>query len=378
MIMKKLEINKFDSIEVNIIRKLDREFIKEWSILVNQTENAHFFNTPAWFVSCLDAYNIYEYFIFAAYKGYVLVGVLPLVKEKKFGMDVYTTPGKRYLEKSSILVKSNSPYILNKLISEVLEYGNIYLTEVSEEIAESLSINKKKGLLTLSSINPYIRLNENPLGTLADKQIKRIKGKINNNFENLRFGHFRNNLGTHLQSVFELEGRSSKKLAGKDSFADLKIRELFISLINYAKGFVVIDFVYHKSSPIVSSFGFVFKDRYLAYHTSFDNNFRSFIPGKLITFNMLTKLYEEGFSLFDFSRGHNEFKNDFTKNYVFQYDFYYSKNPLIRIWWESIHLARRLKARLIKNKRSLDGEYLFRRYKNSPIALDKMKDYALR
>lgn len=365
-------------LDIQIIRILDSEFIRKWSNLVNLSEHAHFFNTPQWFISCLDTYDINEYYIFTAYQEDELVGVLPLIKERKFAAEVFASPGKRYLEKSSILVKSSSTYILNKLISEVLKYGNIYLTEVSEEIAESLSINKKNGLLTLSSINPYIRLNENPLGTLADKQIKRINGKINNNFDNLKFCHLRNNLGIRLQSIFELEDKSSKKMAGKESFSNPAVRRLFTCLINYAKEFVVIDFVYFKNLPIVSSFGFVFKNRYLAYHTSFDNNFRSFIPGKLITYNMLTKLREEGVSLFDLGRGHNEFKNDFTKYYVFQYDFYYSKNPLIRLWWESINLARRLNQHLLKNDKSLDGEYLFRRYKASLVSLDKVKDYAFR
>ena len=365
MIMKKLE--------VKIIRKLDNDFIEKWSNLVNGSVHAHFFNTSAWFISCLNTYDINEYYIFAAYEKGELVGVLPLIKSKKFFVDVFASPGKKYLEKSTILLRNGNSYILEKIISKVARYGNIYFSEVSEVIASSLSKGKfKAGLLTLSSINPFINLKESSLGTLSKKQRQKITSKIKKNLHNLKFGHYRDNLGPYLQNIFELEGRSSKKLAHKDSFADLTIRKLFTSLINYAKGYVIIDFVYYKNLPIVSSFGFVYKDRYLAYHTSFDNNFRSFIPGKLITFKMLTKLCEEGFSLFDFSRGHNEFKNDFTKNYVFQYDFYYSKNALIRAWWEGINFARRLKQLLVRSNNSLDSKFLFKKFGESKFQFPKL------
>lgn len=352
-------------IEIQIIQKLDSDFIKKWSALVNSSVNAHFFNTPQWFISCIDTYDIKEYFVFAAYYENELVGILPLVKEKKFGIEVFASPGKRYLEKSTILVKDDNYQILTKLINEVCKYGNIYLTELSEEIAEMLSKNQGKGLLTLSSINPYIRLKDNPFGSISKKQKNRITGKIRKNLGNIKFVHLRNNLGFHLQTVFDLETRSSKKLANKGSFSDAKIRKLFTSLINYAKGYISIDFILYNNQPIVSSLGFVFKDRYLAYYTCYDNNFRDYFPGKILTYFMLSKLREERVEVFDFSRGHNSFKNDFTKNWEFQYDFYFSKNPLIRIWWEGINNLRRLKQILIRDDSSLDADFLFNKYKSN-------------
>ena len=332
---------------------------------MNGSVHAHFFNTPAWFISCLNTYDINEYYIFVAYQGHELVGILPLVKEKKFGIDVFVSPGRRYLEKSTILVIDNNYQILNKLINEVGKHGNIYLTELSEEITHMLSKDQEEGLLTLSSINPYILLKDNPFGSLSEKQKKRITGKIRKNLGNFKFVHIRNNLGFHLQTVFDLETRSSKKLANKDSFSDAKIRKLFTSLINYAKDYISIDFILYKNLPIVSSLGFIFKDRYLAYYTCYDSNFRDYFPGKILTYFMLTKLSEERMEVFDFSRGHNSFKNDFTKNWEFQYDFYFSKNPLIILWWEGINSLRRMKQILIKNDQSLDNDFLFKKYKSN-------------
>jgi len=350
------------NLKTEIIKKIDSKFIEEWKALVDQSESANFFNTYEWHRTCSEVYVNEDDFIIAVYQNNKLVGILPLTKEKRFGIDVLTSPGKRYLEKSSILVKDNSKYVLAYLIEAALDKGNLYLPEVSEDMAQILLKMKPNGLLTLSSINPFIEFNDNPLGSLTKKQEKRILGKIKRNIKDLRFGHFRNNLDEHLASIVDLEKRSAKKLDGKDSFSDMKIRKLFGSLIKYAKNNVVINFMYYKDTPFVSSFGLVFRNSYLAYHTSYDNDFRSLIPGKMITFNMLLKLSKEKLSLFDLGRGHNVFKKEFTNKHVAQYDFYYSRNLPIRGLWKSINAARRIKQVLLKTKNSYDGEYLFRRF----------------
>ena len=355
-------------IKVVIIKQLDEAFIGKWSTLLNYSKNTHFFNTPQWFSSCLNAYDIKEYFIFAAYQGSGLVGVLPLIKSKKFFVDVFASPGEKYLEKSSVLAKNENPRIINEIISQVLKNGNIYLAETPEKITAILAKRKSRGILTLSSINPYIQIEDFPFGTISEKHKKRIAGIIKKNSANLKFGHYRNNLSEHLQSVFELESRSSKKQDHKDCFSNPDNRRLFKSLIKHAGKDIVINFVYFKNLPIVSSFGFIFNNTYLAYHTSYDKDFSYLIPGKILTYNMLIKLREEGVDLFDFSRGHNEFKNDFTKMFAFQYDYYYSTDSLIRIWWEVINFARRLKANIFKNNRSLDGYCLFKKYPLRSIA----------
>lgn len=350
------------NLKIKIIKKIDSKFTKEWDTLVKHSKNASIFNTYQWHRSCMGAYGVKDDLIFTVYQGEDLVGILPLTKEKKFAVEVLTTPGKRHLEKSSILIKDNNPYILAYLLEAVLDYGNICLSEVSEEITQLLSIIKSNGLLTLSSINPYIELKHNPLGSLTKKQEKRILGKMKKNIKDLKFGHFRDNLDFHLKSIIELELRSSKKIVGKDSFSDEKIRKLFSELIKNAKGNVAISFVYYKNLPIVSSFGLVFGKTYLAFHTSFDDKYRSLIPGKMITYNMLLKLRNEGVSLFDLGRGHSVFKKEFTSKRLPQYDFYYSRNPLIRIWWKGINVARRIKISQFKKNNSLDNYYLFKTY----------------
>lgn len=50
---------------------------------------------------------------------------------------------------------------------------------------------------------------------------------------------------------------------------------------------------------------------------------------------LLTRLQGLGVEMFDFLRGTSQFKRDFTPFFIQQYDVYYSKNLIIRLWWRA-------------------------------------------
>lgn len=353
-----------NNIEVKIIKEITPDFIHQWQKLWEDSSYGHFFNSVYCILACLKAFKIKEYWIFTVFKDGKLVVILPLIKTRKFGVKVFSSPGKKYIEKSTLLLTDKDKNLLDHLMTEIAKIGNIYLTEVPEEIADRLSADKQHSLISLSSINPFITLDENPYRYLTKKQKSKIVNKIKKNIGSLSYGHYRDNLDKHLETVFQIENKSSKKLKRKDSFSNTEIKDLFKALVNIARQYVVIDILYFNGLPIVSGLGLMFKNKYLAYHTAYVNDFRELIPGKMLTFCMLSRLRNEGVSLFDFSRGHNVFKGEFTNKHLLQYDYYYSINPLVRILWNAINSLRRLKQVVIRNRYSLDGYYLFRKYED--------------
>lgn len=352
-----------NKIETKIYKNINKIFLNDWQILWNDSDCGHFFNSPKWFQICLETFKPKQYFIFATYQNGELKAVLPLTKSKKFGITVLCSLGGKHLEKSSIFIADDNAQILSSMISKIEKKGNLFLSEVGEELAVGIEKIKPNVLNSTISINPYIGLYADPRRYLSKKQARQFNNLFNKYDSRLKHGHYKKNLKRYLNTVFNVELKSTKKLKGKDIFSDEIARKLYKNIIKIAPEHVIVDVLYFGNTPVVTMFGLNYKNKYLAFHTSYRLDYRKLNPGKILLYKMINKLHKEKFNFFDFSRGGHMLKREFTPNFKLQYDVYHSTKVFVRYWWGFINMLRRIKAWLGKNDYSLDGEYLFKRLK---------------
>lgn len=311
---------------------IDDDFLNSWHALWEQSDDGHFFNTPEWFLTYLAIKPQTKYLIITLKDGDTLTAVLPLVHEKQFGIPVLRGPGGKFLNKSSLLMKSYAKAPLKELFAYLMQVDNIYLSEVSQELADMIQSFSKVTLKKESSLNPYLPLEPDPFHYLSSKNRSQIRGILRKNEANVEHKVFVGDRHA-LEVAFEIDSRSSKKKQGKATFVSDRDKAFCLELIERMPKNVVIDLLYYNKIPIVYSIGFTYKKIYHAFNTAFDAEYRFLRPGKLLAYLRVKALAEEGYTLLDFGRGNSVLKQEFTKEAKLQYDIYYSSNPVIRSWW---------------------------------------------
>lgn len=317
----------------NIITRytIDQEFLRKWRQLWEQSIEGHFFNTPDWFVASCKVYGINKFVIITIEEQGELVLVLPLVKKKVFGIAVWTCLGGKFVNKSPLLIKDVNTSLLQELSVYLQNMGDFYLQEVSSDIVEILSENNKQLIKKESSVNPYLYISPDPFQFLSSKNKSQIRGIIRKNEGALKFKTFIGDPNA-LESVFELDMRSTKTQQGKGTFITIKDKQFFRELIKRMPHQFVIDLVYYNNVPVVYGVGFVYKKIFHASNTAYDADYRFLRPGKLLAQFRLKRLQEEVFNKIDFGRGNSILKQEFTKLSEIQYNIFFVQSALFRKW----------------------------------------------
>jgi CelD/BcsL family acetyltransferase involved in cellulose biosynthesis len=313
------------------IKKLDNDFIREWHEFWDKQQNAHFFNSPEWFISCLTAFNAKNYFIFVVYQSKKIKLIWPTVKMKKFGISFLGSPGGEYLDKNSLLFDNDDPTIIGALIEKILKDANIYMTEVDEKTKCNIARTSTTKLIRQSSINPYISLDLEPFRFIKNKQKNEIKNKIKRYQGNLSFKLCEDNLRKHLATIFDIEHASIKAKNGKNIFSKKIARDLFNHISN-GQNDALIALLFFNNKPIAHMFGLISKRSFIAYHMAYLKDYKNLIPGKILLYFLLPLLKEKDFTLFDFSRGESILKKQFAQQKKTQYEIFISDNTIINFY----------------------------------------------
>ena len=339
---------------VIIYQTLPNELLEKWQALWNDSDEATFFNAPQWFVSCKNKLGFKKFVIITIEKDGKLDAILPLVQESKVGVAVFCSPGERFVDKTSLLLRKQDASLISALINKLSELGNFYLQEVNEKTATQISkLNIKNLKVKESSTNYYLPLTEDPFQFMSNKNRNKIKNRIKNNVEHLSHKSY---LGDEegLTLVFDMDKRSSKYKQGKSTFVRERERAFFRELLKQHGKDFSIDILFYDNKPFIYGIVFTDKKSFNACITAYDDTFIALSPGKMLQFHMLPRLQQAGYEIFDFSRGITEFKKDFTPLFHTQYDVSYATNASVHIWWTA---AAKTKEFVLQNK-ILYGTYL--------------------
>ncbi len=349
-------MNKYKTIT---IKELDKKFITQWQKLWERAENANIFNSYEWFLMYKEAYKIKEYEIYACFEDEKLIAVLAVVSSKRFGIPVFSPIGETV--EPSFLIEYYEKKLFKHFFSNIIKKKNLYLVKVDEKAVVLLKAIFPQMFFPLMSANPYILIGEDPFRLMSKSNHKNLKKVLRRNADELRFELYddTSDLNKYLQMMFSIEGKSAKKLRSMDIFSKQENREFFENIVKHCRKFVRIGVLYYQDTPIAYQFGLQYKDIFLAHQTAYLFEYRKFDPGKTMLARLLQQLVGSSVTLFDLGGGMSMYKREFTPEYHFLYDLYYSRNILFVLWWKSINEVRRIKQILFPIKNTRDHEFLF-------------------
>lgn len=311
---------------------------KEWQELWNASELRHIFNAPVFFEACLEVLEYKKYAVIFCYRNGALCGVLPLVQDRIFGIKVFACPGRKsnYADKNAILVDEYDQDIFNALSVKASELGNIYLVELNENEKRMFSFSRLSGISEQASRSRWMILNreQNSLGVMSSNQKKTLFKRISEKKKDLKFIFFESNLMEAFDTVIEVEKKSYKPDRLMAFFAKKKGKLLIEAIIKRSPKNVRIGLLYFQDKPVATVLGFVYGKTFAKYHSSFLKEHVSWGAGKMVAYFTQENLKNSGFEKNDFLRGDTSLKKQMTNNISDQYNYYFSKSPMVILWWK--------------------------------------------
>jgi len=328
---------------VEKITKMDRGFLRQWRLFWRNTKYSHLFNSPEWFVACLKTFKNRSFTIFISrnQKTGEIQTIVPLVSGSFLGFECLKSPGERFLDKSSILSNGKfEPFA--RILLEVKKEYPFLISEVSQDLISKLSETKILNSSFIEScLSFYLPLETEPFRFLSKKQKSKIKNKFLRFRRKIRFLRI---TGSRALQYLSVAGKVERKSTKKDLGIKVLDDKLFINLVKNLVALgkkIDLSLIYYDKEPFVFSIGFIDKKVYYALQTSFDKKYAHLSPGKLLLYFLLPELKRKGVKIFDFSRGENQLKKEFTKFRTQQFNIFYHPNPLINNSWKIALLARK-------------------------------------
>ncbi len=321
-----------NNLEVQIIKKIDKDFLKKWYKIWKNAYNRQFYNSPEWFISALKVFEAKDYLVFTVSKDSEVKLILPLIGKKFLGRKIYMSPGEKFLDKTTILLKDKDFDVLKAVFKKLANFGNFYLSEVDDWVKEEFEETRIGGKTFISSESFYLPLEE-AFEFLSKKQKSKIKNKYIKNKKRLTFLRLRGEkIINRIDDILKIDYLSSKREKSRETFSDKNsIRLLEIISKHSKESKPDLSILYFDRFPVVFSFGVISDGVYHAKYTSFVKKFAFLSPGKLLLYMLLPKLRAEGVKIFDFSRGDSTLKKEFTPYFEKYYDIFYSKDKFLAL-----------------------------------------------
>jgi hypothetical protein len=357
---------------------------KEAWLRLWEAAGGHFFNSPAFFEAWLKAFEDESCLIVCGYRDGELRAVLPLVRDRVFGVPALAGPGRRgnYLDKAVLLVGENDLGLLDAVVAEALRYGHLYLAEADEGMAAGLEVLGFPRARTFASRSLWLDLRRpgGVLGAMPAGERRSLAARIRKCGSSLAFRFFENDLSEAFETAVAIETASRKPERGISVFHDGQARRLFRSLLEVAPEAVGIGILSIRDEPAAHFLGFRYGRTFAMYHTAFTDRYARLGTGKMAAYFLLEHLRKSGFETADGLRGDTPAKRQFADRAVDQYDVYLSRSRVVVAWWKAASAAWRFlglfKAFLERKRRSVP--YRFGLHRNGRAGMMEKVRFRLR
>lgn len=334
------------------IEKFNSKWIKFW----RKDSNKSLFNSPFWFQSCLKVFKHSKTLVIVALnsKGEILA-IIPLVLDKKFGTNLYVSPGGKYLDQSTLLIsKDIKGTEINQIMQFMSKNYDYCLNEIPSRDFQSLKLANKEFSYSIASTGRDLVFENNPYRNLNKENLRRLKKRLNDNKNTLSFKYNQYSLGKSLQLSKTIEKNSNKVEKFKSIFSDLKLIRLCSELNKNKEINVNFSFLFYQNIPICYKFGFILDQKYHYSNSAYNKNYSKLSPGRLLMIKLIEELQSNKINYIDFSRGETNFKKEFSKNMYEQYVIYSLRNPVKQLTWQLIYS---IKPFVVKNESAIDNMF---------------------
>lgn len=322
--------------------ELSSALYNEWRDAWDQSTYSHVFNSPYWFEACHEAEPGHELLMLVCRdQSDQILGILPLIKGKKFGFSVYLSPGHKYLDKSSLFVTDGSPAVCLALLDALRQRGSYYLTEVNELLANEVSQKRKAIGISQCSEGRDLEISEDPLCHLSRENRRRLLKRIRED-KNLSYVQGSVSIKESISIARDIEVNSSKTKERKDIFSDPFLLALCEYIEKLKPGILKFTFLYHNHEPICYKYGYLTRTIYHYSNTAYTWSHQKLSPGRLLMILTLRELQNTTVKQVDFSRGDTPFKREFSTSLYRQYTLF-QMNNIMSMWvWRAMYAVKRI------------------------------------
>ena len=300
---------------------LHEDLFHDWHQLWLE-QKGHYFNSPYWYKACVDAFEIdkEDIYIFVCRSESEVIGVLPLIRVKKYGFSYLKFPGEKYLDQACLLVQQENATVVTELVETASSFCRLlYLAE----IREVQLFNQSKAVVKPVSECPYIDMRAGAFHEMKPKRYRRRKNKIKKHSDKLKFKVFHGKeIAEYIDVLFKIEGNSPKAKNNLDIFREKSARKLYESII-YQEETTVLAVLYYENTAIAHIFSLKTNNSITDIHTAYLEEYRTLSPGTLLLLLFVEYVADDsGVEYYDLSRGVTVQKKEYTSKINSQYNIY--------------------------------------------------------
>ena len=331
------KIEKVDS--EDIFRNLE----SDWDSLLKASDSNTVFLTWAWLFNWWKVYRQgKELFILLAKDEHKILGIAPLFlkKSKIFGITSFVQlcflgsedVGSDYLD--IITEKGNEIRVieafLNYFESDFKKWNLLKLTDFSKN-SKVLQVLYRRGpkekyhlIISKKSICPYISLTtkwEDYLESLSRSMqynLRRKKKRLGNDFNaKFKIVSDQKQLGYGMDDFIQLNRERAKFKGIRGAFLSEKFVEFHKNILPtfFDRDMLRIFFILADCKPISGLYVFKYNQKYLYYQSALDMKWNKASPGLVLFGYCIENAIKEGMKEFDFLRGREKYKFQWTKEY---------------------------------------------------------------
>ncbi len=327
--------------KIRAYNQLDSNLYQEWEVAWKKSETGNIFNSPYWFEACQLADPKPTLILTCRDLNNELTGILPLVRGKKFGFTVYMSPGRKYLDKSTLLICNNSKKVFIVLIKYLSKIGNYYLTEISEDIAFEIKKTSLQVGISQCSEGLSLKFDGDPLRNLSKENRRRLRKRLRDD-ATITWDTGSLDLNLNIIVAKEIEQASAKAKEHKTIFSDIYLVKVCQKIASVSPKLICFTFLYKSREAICYKYGFITHGTYHYSNTAYKTTYQKLSPGRLLMIETFKMLQEIGVNNVDFSRGDTTFKREFSKSKYRQYTIYYQQTLINMFIWKFLYRIKEL------------------------------------
>lgn len=333
--------------EVEIIDNIEKlkDFRGRWDEILYENNNDNPFLEQDWLINWWKYFGSnYKLYIILIKHNDNILGFCPLMKIRKL---LYTEIrfiaynwysymdfiiSNEYREKSLECLISYLKYMKGNY---VYNFDSISETSKNLNILMSYLIKDKVRYFTKAIESRYIDING---GSFEDyyktrskhnsiKQIIKTKQKLSK-LGNLNYGKLNNE---RLDEIFILHEKRWKSKINGSKFSVGESREFFKQLAlkdSYPFNADIYSLLFNDKL-IAFVYAIKYNGRFLFYRVAHDDDFAKYCPGLLIIYEVVKNAFDEKFKIFDFSRGFERYKEEWTGKLVNVESFTFSNSGFV-------------------------------------------------
>ena len=318
-----------------------RDLEADWNRLLSESDTDSIFLTWEWLYTWWETYSYKNqlYIILLCEGNMKIVGAAPFyfAYEKIYGKSMrvikFISSGEVCSEYLDIIIQNdNKENIKSAFVQiikkELLGSNNVFifesvcdnsnLYECLKKLGKSIIINSPENDCT---INPYIMLPESEKDFLSKisnntrRAIKKKKNKLDREHGYNIIGlNEINDMEKALDIFMSLHQKSWNERGHPGVFNNHDICNFHKNVATRFEknGWLRLYFISIKGSMVASLYGFQYNEKFYAYQSGFDPNWKVYGLGKILIYHSIHNAMRNNIKEYDFLRGEEEYKGDFT------------------------------------------------------------------